>query len=660
MLISAEKLRKRYRTNQVFADYINELEKEAEKLELESVLKNIIVDGTYDRGFYETGYILLKIASLRMITGTSKYDELLKQAALKISDYPNWVSQGKGKGWCTDLLTGDISATLSLAYYISKDLFNNQEAEFIEKNICEKGIIPIYDEWVNPETKRHCLDTMGHNWWSVCVGGAGIALLTVGDRLENKDKYLSDITEGFKQWLTYKGDIFYNKHRNFGDDGDYIEYAGYMLYGLSNFTVFEELYRRQTGSRELIDVVPFNKTCDYILSFLHDINDDGELSFAKISDTHSANSNRLVFLYLANLYQRGDMVTAYMHFKHKTVNGLDFIHFENLMQDPRPIEQKSLSVFKNSGFAAYRENDIFMPVKTGETGCHNHRDTGNYMITYKNAEIVIDSGTCTYSKAEYLPYFCAPQAHNVILFNGEGVREDGMYGGGVHGMGSIERTIDKQGFKYILADCTVPYLSIMQKNFRHFIILKDAIFIIDDVYADKEGEFESLLHYAGTLTGSGDEQYIENRNIRVKVMHIAPLEYTAEEKNGMYEQDGVTKERRYLSIKAKSENRKQKFIRGFIFDENLKVSKKKTCDILEIFLDRGEYTERILINYGIDKVDMFNSPHFEYENVKTNGFITYLKEDRDELINAAVINGFYLRYKGNLIYSDTVNNEVYI
>ena len=26
---------------------------------------------------------------------------------------------------------------------------------------------------VNPDTRIHCLDTMGHNWWSVCVCGLG-------------------------------------------------------------------------------------------------------------------------------------------------------------------------------------------------------------------------------------------------------------------------------------------------------------------------------------------------------------------------------------------------------------------------------------------------------------------------------------------------------
>lgn len=660
MLINKEKLRKQCQTNEVAIDFANRLKAEAKAIDYEAMMKEIVVDDKYARGFYLTGYMLLKLSVLRVITGESKYDDILRKAALKVSNYPEWVSQGKGNGWDTDLLTGDIGATLSAAYYLSKDLFTKEEAESIEKNICEKSILPIYNEWVNPETKRHSFDTMGHNWWSVCVGGAGIALILAGDSIPQKDKILSDFVKGFKQWLTYQGDIHYNKHRNFGDDGDYIEYAGYMLYGLTNFTVFEELYRRKTGSRELVDVVPMYKTCDYINSFMHKIHGDGKFSFAKISDTHSNNSNGLVMLYLANLYNRGDMVTAYTQFRYNFINGFDFLHLERLSTDPAPVVPKTLAVYHNTGSAAYHENGVFMPIKTGETGCHNHRDTGHYMITYKDTEVVIDSGTCKYSKAEYLPYFCAPDAHNVVLFNGQGVREDGMYGGGVHGMGSIECAVDKPGFKYILADCTVPYLNVMQKNFRHFIMLKDVIFVIDDVYAETEGDFESLLHYAGRLTGDGEVQYIENGDVKVRVMHLAPFSFELVEKMGMSETDGVTVERKYLSVKAKSENRKQKFVRAFVFDDSVKISKKHTGDILEISIERDGYTEKLLINYGVDKVDMFNSPHFEYGDIKTNAFITYLKELGGELKAVGVLNGFYFRYKGELVYSDIANNEVYI
>ncbi len=454
---------------------------------------------------------MLKMAILRVLTDNKQYDDLMKRVIIKICEYPQWLSQGKGNGWDTDLLTGDVSATISCAYYLSKDMFTEEEGRFIEESICNKGIMSLYNEWLNPLTRRHSLTTMGHNWWSVCVAGAGIAVLLAGDSLQNRDKILTDIVDGLKKWLVFKGDIHYNKHQNFGDDGDYIEYAGYMLYGLSNFSVFEELYRRATGSRQLIDVVPFDKTCDYIISFLHKVH-DGKYSFAKISDTHSNNGNRIVMLYFANLYNRGDMVTVYDNFKYSSLIGFDFIHIENLKVAPAPVVHKPLSVYQHTGMAAYHKDGIFMPIKTGETACHNHRDTGHYMITYKDTEVVIDSGTCKYSKEEYLPYFCAPDAHNVILFNGEGVHEDGMYHGGIHGMGKIEQVVDKGDFKYLLADCTVPYYNVLQKNFRHFIMLKDIIFVIDDVYAREEGEFESLLHYAGNLTGEGDVQYIENKS----------------------------------------------------------------------------------------------------------------------------------------------------
>ena len=109
-----------------------------------------------------------------------------------------------------------------------------------------------------------------------------------------------------------------------------------------------------------------------------------------------------------------------------------------------------------------RDNFLFA-IKTGETGCHNHRDNGTFTISHKNKELIIDSGTCPYGMEEYLTYFCAPEAHNVITFNVEGIREDGMYCGGVATMGEIASYINEPDYKYILADCTKPYLNILQK-----------------------------------------------------------------------------------------------------------------------------------------------------------------------------------------------------
>ncbi len=142
-------------------------------------------------------------------------------------------------------------------------------------------------------------------------------------------------------------------------------------------------------------------------------------------------------------------------------------------------------------------------------------------------------------------------------------------------------------------------------------------------------------------------------------MHIAPFDFELVKKQGMLETDGVTHTCEYASIKAKSEDRRQKFVRGFVFDDSVKISKKRTGDILEITAERDGLKEIILLNYGADKVDMFNSPHFEYGDVKTNAFITYIKEE-EESTDIAVVNGFYMWYKGELVFTDDYNKEVYI
>ena len=114
-----------------------------------------------------------------------------------------------------------------------------------------------------------------------------------------------------------------------------------------------------------------------------------------------------------------------------------------------------------------------------------------------------------------MTYFCAPEAHNVITFNGEGIREDGMYCGGVATMGEIASYINEPDYKYILADCTKPYLNILQKNMRHVILLEGVVFIIDDIYADRDGYAEFLLHYAGNAAAENNEINIKTTKQRL-------------------------------------------------------------------------------------------------------------------------------------------------
>lgn len=64
----------------------------------------------------------------------------------------------------SDLGTADSCLFTATAYSLFGDMFSEQERNLIEKTTYEKGIYPLFRDWILPSEKQHAIDTMGHNW----------------------------------------------------------------------------------------------------------------------------------------------------------------------------------------------------------------------------------------------------------------------------------------------------------------------------------------------------------------------------------------------------------------------------------------------------------------------------------------------------------------
>ena len=214
MLINVERIIQSVNDNPHAKRYFAQITEEIKGYNLPLRLQNV----KEHKDLYNNSFALLKMCFYYIVTREKEYEKYIKEFTLAICSAPAWVSQGKRNGWKSDLLTGDLGFNLSLSFYLTKNLFTSEEQSLIKKSIMQKGFEPLYDEWVNPDTRIHCLDTMGHNWWSVCVCGLGGIVVTMDEDTPNKYKYLSEIVDCIKQWLTYKGDRHLNKHANFGPE----------------------------------------------------------------------------------------------------------------------------------------------------------------------------------------------------------------------------------------------------------------------------------------------------------------------------------------------------------------------------------------------------------------------------------------------------------
>src|SRR5690606_30688212 len=92
----------------------------------------------------------------------------------------------------------DLGLGIAFVFRFASPLHERKDAmrNFLE-NKCLK---PILGDWVDDATRIHSLDTMGHNWWSVIVAGAGVIAAILGD-----EATASQLAGRIREWSAYPG-----------------------------------------------------------------------------------------------------------------------------------------------------------------------------------------------------------------------------------------------------------------------------------------------------------------------------------------------------------------------------------------------------------------------------------------------------------------------
>ncbi|OWA37286.1 hypothetical protein B9G55_04270 [Saccharibacillus sp. O16] len=223
------------------------------------------------------------LAYYARMTGSVQAERQVLGLLKLLGEEERWVYQSGG-GRNSDLWTADIGVYLSVAYDAVRSSCTPHERKAIEEMLYTKAYVPLYEDWLHPVKKIHALDSMGHNWWVVCVSAAGMLLLTLGERVAYPQEALHAVTEGLREWFAYPGNVLQNKQANFGPDGDYVETMGYLDYALGNFLVFEAAYRRHTGDSSLGELPVLAKIPDVYLETIYWRKADGEAVGTELSE----------------------------------------------------------------------------------------------------------------------------------------------------------------------------------------------------------------------------------------------------------------------------------------------------------------------------------------------------------------------------------------
>ena len=106
----------------------------------------------------------------------------LRDALIHYSNLGRWAGDAHhDPPWHSELNTARFCYGYAVGYDSIYDFLSEDERKTVAGAMVRLGILPTLDDWILGEKRIHALDSMGHNWWSVCVSMAGLAALSVLD-----------------------------------------------------------------------------------------------------------------------------------------------------------------------------------------------------------------------------------------------------------------------------------------------------------------------------------------------------------------------------------------------------------------------------------------------------------------------------------------------
>ena len=504
----------------------------------------------------------LTLGLLFQMTGDRKYADKLQDALLYYGGYTRWWGPGLAQRvppWHSVLETALFGFGYSAGYDALHDELTGADRKAIAEIMVRLCVEPILNDWILPGKRIHSLDSMGHNWWGVCVSGAGLCGLALLGDDPRAQSWIDAVDGGYVEWFRYNGNVLQNRMRTFESSGPSYEGVGYTNYGVSQYLHYRFAWQNTFPSRKAARIEPLEHIATYFLQTLYPASSGSFI--VNFEDAPETGDLTETMLLLAACGYANPDGARYLQLIHSAPQGT---LLTLLRQFPRPSAQGNAPtscIYPHMGWAMMRsswdDDATFLAMKSGYTWNHAHADAGNFILFKQGKPLIIDSGTCSYGRPEYTTYYRRSRAHNVILFNGQGQPEEDI-GLGCKFRGQMNCLIDVHGLKYVYADATGPMAQWFTRNYRHWFWSGDLILIFDDVRAHTAGQMDWLLHFEGSYTGDANGIRLKNGPAEAIVKTLYPA-IDRREETGLADHD-PDKKIPYLAFAALAPSQVQQFL----------------------------------------------------------------------------------------------------
>jgi hypothetical protein len=596
----------------------------------------------------------LTLGLLFQLTGDRRYADRLREAMLYYANYARWTGQSferRTPHWYSELDTAKFSFGYATGYDALHAFLSENDRKTIADIMIRMSVLPTLNDWVTPGKRIHSFDSMGHNWWGVCVAGAGLCSLALLGDDPRAQGWLDAMDAGFEQWFNYRGSVLQNRVATFERSGPSYEGVNYTKYGVTEYLHYRLAWQNTYPGKKAAHMEPLDHVARFFLNTLYPTSTG---SYAvNFNDSSLANDSTETILLLIACGLGSPEGSQYLKLVH-THPSATLISLLRQFPMPPALPAPNSCIYPDMGWAIMRsswENDATMlAMKSGYTWNHAHADAGSFILFKQGAPLIIDSGTCAYDRPEYHDYYCQSPAHNVILFNGSGQPPEDILSG-CKFPGSLHSLIDGLGLKYVYADATGPMARWFTRNYRHWLWSGDVILVIDDVSAHTAGEMDWLLHFNGKYTAGPDGSVTLKNGAAEAVVKILYPPTTLGERMGLAVHN-PEKKMPYLVFSPGVPMQSRRFVTAICLNPDavpkfevmeeqnyLGVRVQSGDAVEELYLDlraiRGPQTSDLQVGDWVTDAYLL---HFKRANVNDESVERFFMGD-----------GSYLRYKGRSV-----------
>lgn len=639
---------------------------------------NVLLD---KNDFRKSDYLSLAY----LMTGDEKYAAKVKELLLKQTGRTTWAvgeMMERQPAWNSELQMAHDSYSAALAYDAIYTYLTPGERKQMAKDLVSLAIEPALGDWLLEPTRIHSLNSMGHNWWTSCVCMAGVLSMAIADEEPRVKEWIDYINKILPQWFAFNGDVLQFKPKSFDAKGGMYESLNYASFGISEALLFR-LGWINTHPGQNAPEIPELK---YIPNFFMHVcyPRTGILYGLNFGDSHKniAAESCIKLLYAMGIGDKNSLwylnqVVSGQHRDGMFLNTpMGLLYQPHTEKAPLAAEYPTSELFADFGWGTMRDSwkkdATMLAVKSGFTWNHSHADANSFILFHKGVDIIKDAGNCWYGASQYPAYFFQSQAHNVVLFNGEGQMTEQQYGGSPL-RGYLHHLLDAGEIKYILADGTGPVSQNFSRNFRHFLWMNKIIYIIDDLKTHKPGSFEWLWHPNGEVKKTGMDLSVINGSSSVLIRPLYPetliktgFNHDFPEKMKITpvegpKEDDVRQNETYYSFSYPEQVRRIKGVTAIILKDSVndadipRIEKIRGEEWIGLRVKHGRKITELYLNQLADGRLMHLNSCINVNGWETDAylFVVSYEEGTDpaEANDLFIGYGSYLRREGNTHYS---------